>query len=163
MIHKLYHSALRQLSRNRTAAILNISGIAIGIATCMVIAIWAERELSFDNFHPNVSNKYRLWNTFTSEAETFSQAPSGTGLAVQLPKHIPAIKNTCRIFNGNYKLRYEDKTFFEPRIFTVDSNFFSFFAFKLLHGDAGSVLHSLNDIVLSEEMAIKYFGSAESA
>jgi putative ABC transport system permease protein len=163
MVQKLYHSAIRHLSRNRTAAILNISGIAIGIATCMIIAVWAERELSFDDFHPNVSNKYRLWNTFISESETFSQAPSGTGLGAQLPKHIPAIINTCRIFNGDYKLRYNDKAFFESRVIVTDSNFFSFFGFTLLKGNARNVLHSPNDIVLSERTAIKYFGTAEAA
>ena len=163
MIHKLYRSAIRQLSRNRAAAILNISGIAIGVATCMLIAIWAERELSFDDFHPNVNNKYRLWNTFTSESEIFSQAPSGTGLGAQLPKHIPAIMNTCRVFNGDYKLRYDDKAFFENKVITVDSNFFSFFGFKLLNGNVGRVLHSPNNVVLSEATAIKYFGSAKAA
>ncbi len=163
MIAKLYRSAIRNLSRNRTASILNISGIAIGIATCLLIAIWAERELSFDDFHANVDHKYRLWNTFHSESETFSQAPSGIALGAHLPKHIPAITSACRIFNGSYKVRYEDKAFFEPRIIMTDSNFFSFFSFKLLHGDPGYVLRSHNDIVLSEATAIKYFGSAEAA
>jgi putative ABC transport system permease protein len=163
MIRKLYYSAVRQLSRNRTAAILNISGIAIGIATCMVIAIWAERELSFDDFHSNVDKKYRLWNTFTSESEIFSQAPSATALGAQLPKHVPAIIRACRVFNTNFKFRYNDKAFFEQRAITADSNFFSFFNFKLLHGNVYNVLHSGNDLVLTEATAIKYFGSAESA
>jgi putative ABC transport system permease protein len=163
MISKLYSSALRHLSRNRTASILNISGIAIGIATCLLIAIWAERELSFDNFHANVDKKYRLWNTFKSESETFSQAPSASGLGAQLPKHVPGIINTCRIFNGYYKLSYDNKTFFEENIITVDSNFFSFFNFPLVHGEARQVLRSPKDFVVTEAIAIKYFGSSEAA
>lgn len=163
MIQRFFRSTVRHLSRNRTSAILNISGIAIGIATCLIIAIWAERELSFDDFHPNIDNKFRLWNTFKSESETFSQAPSGIALGAHLPKHVPAITSSCRIFNGSYKVRYEDKAFFESRFLLVDSNLFSFFGFKLLHGDPKTVLLSTSDLVVTEETAVKYFGSAEAA
>ncbi len=158
-----YRAAMRHLIKNRTAAMLNISGIAIGISTCLLIFIWAEREWSFDDFHPNVESKYRVWNTFKSESETFSQAPSGVALGAQLPNHVPAIISACRVFGGSYKFSYEDKTFFEHRALTVDSSFFTFFGFPLLRGEADRLLRTPNEVVMTESTAIKYFGSVEAA
>lgn len=158
-----FRTAIRHLLKNRMATFLNISGISIGVATCLMIAIWAEREKSFDDFHPNVDNKYRVWNTFKGEAESFSQAPSGVALGAQLPNHIPAIKSACRVFYNSAKYTYQDKTFFEPRSVIVDSSFFHFFGFKLLHGDARKILRTPNEVVLTESMAKKYFGSVDEA
>ncbi|MEJ1242296.1 hypothetical protein WBG78_29375 [Chryseolinea sp. T2] len=110
-MNTLYRSAIRHLFKNKTAALLNVAGIAIGISTCLLIMIWAQREWSFDDFHTNVDNKYRVWNTFKSESETFSQAPSCSALGAQAPQHIPSIVSTCRIFGNSFKLRYEVKHF----------------------------------------------------
>jgi len=156
-------TATRHLFRNKTAAILNISGIAIGIATCLMIFIWAEREWSFDNFHSNVDSKYRLWNTFKSESESFSQAPSAVALGARLPEHIPAITSSCRIFNNSFKVKYEDRVFFEDHAITADSNIFEFFSLPLLKGEKNKVLRTPNEVVLTESTAIKYFGSIENA
>lgn len=163
MLKAIYSAAMRHLTKNRTAAILNIAGLAIGIATSLLIIIWADREVSFDSFHPDVETKYRVWNTFKSESETFSQAPSGVALGAQLQKHIPAIVSACRIFNWSFKFEYEDKTYFEDRAIPVDSNFFSFFGFPLLRGKADRVLRTPNEVVMTESTAIKYFGSADAA
>jgi putative ABC transport system permease protein len=158
-----FRTAIRHLLKNKMASFLNFTGISIGVATCLTIIIWAQREWSFDDFHPNVESKYRVWNTFKSEAESFSQAPSGIALGAQLPHHIPAIKSACRIFNGSNKYSYQNKTFFEERSIMVDSSFFSFFGFKLLNGDGRKILRNPNEVVLTESMAKKYFGSVDGA
>jgi len=163
MINVNYKAAMRNLTRNGIAATLNIAGIAIGIASSLLIMIWANRERSFDRFHPDFENKYRVWNTFKSESETFSQGPSGVALGAQLPKHIPAIESSCRVFGGDSKFTYEDKTFFENRAVTVDSNFFSFFGFPLVQGQADHVLRTPNELVMTESTAIKYFGNIDAA
>jgi putative ABC transport system permease protein len=163
MLKAIFSAPIRHLLKNRTAATLNIAGIAIGIATSLLILIWADRELSFDSFHSDVDNKYRVWNTFTSESETFSQAPSGVALGAQLPKHIPAIVSSCRIFRNSFKFQHDDKTYFEQRAIIVDSTFFAFFGFPLLRGQAGHVLRQRNEVVMTESTAIKYFGSIDAA
>src|SRR5690349_10270070 len=163
MLDSLYRTATRHLLKNKTAAILNIFGIAIGVATCLLILIWAERELSFDEFHPNVNRKFRVWNTFKSESETFSQAPSGIALGARLPEHIPSITGACRIFNNSFKLQYEDKTFFESQALIVDSSFFNFFGFPLIKGQSDKLLRVPDELVMTEATAIKYFGSADAA
>jgi len=134
MFKTLFITAWRHITKNKTAVIVNVSGLAIGIATCLIIGVWAERELTFDQFHRDADAKFRLWNTFTSEAESFSQAPSGIALGGQLPKHIPDIKSACRVFNASYKVKYQSEVHFEPDAIIADSSFFSFFSFPIIKG-----------------------------
>jgi putative ABC transport system permease protein len=127
--------------------------LAIGVAVCLLIGIWLQREVSFDNFHPNGNNIYRLSNTFKSESESFSQAPSGPAFGAHLTEQLPLIKATSRIFNQTYKLKYGDKQFIEAGVICVDSNFFNFFGFKLKEGNKSKVLSSPDQVVLTEKLA----------
>jgi len=161
MFKNFFKTAWRNLIKNKTYAFLNISGLAIGVTVCLLIGVWLQRELSFDNFHPRTSPIFRIFNTFKSESESFSQAPSGIALGAQLPKQLPAVKAACRVFNFEYKFKAGNNQFFEPRTFIVDSNFFSFFGFRLKQGQPIQVLNSPNQLVLSEKIAIKYFGSTQ--
>ncbi|HYJ38526.1 MAG TPA: ABC transporter permease [Chitinophagaceae bacterium] len=153
--------AWRNLVKNKGTTVLNIVGLAIGITTCLVIGIWLERELSFDNFHPHRERIYRITNTFKSESESFSQAGSGVAFGAQLTKQIPAVKATCRYFRDECELEEGNDQFIEQDCVTVDSNFFSFFGFKLLKGDPSLVLNAPNQIVLTQKLAIKYFGNED--
>lgn len=163
MVTTAFLAAWRHINKNRTAVILNVSGLAIGIATCLLISIWAERELTFDNFHPEANAKFRVWNTFTSEAETFSQAPSGNALGAQLPKIIPGIASACRVFNSSYKVKYDTEVHFESDAIVADSNFFSFFGFTIIKGTSANILTDPDKVVLTRSTAIRYFGNVEQA
>jgi putative ABC transport system permease protein len=163
MFKTIFVTAWRHMTRNMTAVVLNVSGLAIGIATCLVISIWAERELTFDSFHPEADTKFRIWNTFTSEAETFSQAPSGMALGAQLPKSIPDIASACRVFNTSYKVKYNDEVNFESHAIVADSTFFSFFGFTIVEGASKFLLKDPDHVVLTRSTAIKYFGNVGQA
>ncbi len=158
MFKNYLKTAWRNLTKNKVFSLLNITGLSISVVVCLIIGIWLKRELSFDNFHPNGNGIFRLSNTFKSESESFSQAPSGPAFGAQLPVQLPAVKSACRIFPGNSKIKYGDKQFFEQDAVSVDSNFFSFFGFKLIKGNPQQVLQSPSQVVLSEDMATKYFG-----
>ncbi len=158
MLKNFFLIAWRNLIKNKASTILNVTGLAIGMTVCLVIGIWLQRELSFDNFHPNGKQIFRLSNTFKSESESFSQAPSGPAFGAQLPKQLPAVKSACRLFYDKYKIEYGDNEFFESGMVIVDSNFFTFFGFELMKGDPKSVLNAPNQLVLTEKMAAKYFG-----
>jgi putative ABC transport system permease protein len=160
---KNFPGILRHVTRNKVSVILNVTGLAIGICTCLLIAIWAEREVSFDNFHPNGHAKFRIWNTFKSEAETFSQAPSGVALGAQLPKHIPAITSTCRVFNSSYKVKHDSEIHFESNVAIADSTFFSFFGFPIIAGSRENLLRNPDQIIITRSTAIKYFGTVQEA
>jgi putative ABC transport system permease protein len=153
----------RHMRKNRVSLVLNITGLAIGISVCLLIAIWAEQELVFDNFHPNVKNKFRISNTFKSEAETFSQAPSGVALGAQLPKHILDITSSCRVFNSSFKVRNGSEIHFESNVIIADSTFFTFFGFPIIAGSPQNLLRSPDHIVITRSAAVKYFGRVEEA
>ena len=163
MIRNFFITAWRNISRNKTFGLLNLFGLTIGIVVCIVIGIWLQRELSYDNFHPRGRQIFRIVNTFKSESESFSQAPSGPALGAQLPKHLPSIQSACRVFDETFKIKTEDNVFVESNCAVVDSNFFNFFGFRLKKGQATKVLMQPEQIVISEKLAIKYFGNADNA
>ncbi|MGZ8525414.1 MAG: ABC transporter permease, partial [Chitinophagaceae bacterium] len=163
MIKNFFLVAYRNLVKNRATSILNISGLAIGVTVCLVIGIWLQRELSFDNFHPNKREIFRIANTFKSESESFSQAGSGPAFGANLTTELPSVKATCRIFREVFKIETNNELFIENSGIFADSNFFNFFGFKLLKGNADRVLQSPDNVVLTERLAIKYFGSASEA
>jgi putative ABC transport system permease protein len=158
MIKNYLKTAWRNLTRNKIYTILNVSGLAIGVIVCLLIGVWLYRELSFDNFHPNGNKIFRLVNTFKSESEAFSQAPSGPAFGAQLPRQLPGIKSACRLFGDQYKVKAGDKQFFEANIIEADPNFFQFFGFNLKKGQAKTCLQSFYQVVLTEKLAVKYFG-----
>lgn len=160
MFRNFFISAWRHLNNNRTYTLLNIFGLVIGVVVCLLIGVWLQGELSFDDFHPDGDKIFRVTNTFKSESESFSQAPSGVALGAQLPKLLPVVKSACRVFNVEYKFKAGNNEFFESNTVLADSNFFSFFGFKLNQGEKTKVLNSPNQLVLSEKMAIKYFGAS---
>jgi len=159
MIRNFFLTAWRNFSRNKVFTLLNVSGLAIGITVCLIIGVWLQRELSYDNFHSDADKIFRISNTFKSESESFSQAPSGPAFGAQLPKEIPAITSSCRLFNSSFKLKSGSNQFIENEAFYTDSNFFSFFRFKLKKGNPQQALMLQNQIVLTEALAEKYFGN----
>lgn len=159
MIRNFFITAWRNFTRNKVLTLLNVSGLAIGITVCLIIGVWLQRELSFDRFHADAGKIFRVSNTFKSESESFSQAPSGPAFGAQLPKEIPAISSACRLFNSPFKLKSGTNQFIENDAFYVDSNFFSFFQFRLKKGNPAQALLSPNQIVLTESLAEKYFGA----
>jgi len=159
MSKNFFLTAWRNLSRSKLLSLLNITGLAIGVAVCLFMIVWLQRELSFDDFHPNANSIFRVSNTFKSESESFSQAPSGPAFGAQLPKQLPSVVSACRIFNDVYKIKYGTNQFIESNVITVDSNFFNFFGFKLKQGNIQQCLQSPDRIVITGNMAKKYFGN----
>src|SRR5688500_11419884 len=115
MFKNYFKTAWRNLLKNKLLTILNVGGLAIGVAVCLLIGVWLQRELSYDNFHPEKNSIFRLSNTFKSESESFTQAPSGVAFGAHLTKILPSVKATCRYFNDEFKLRAGDKDFFESK------------------------------------------------
>ena len=162
MIKSYFKNAWRNVTRNRTLTLLNVSGLAIGVVVCLLIGVWLQRELSFDKFHPNRNKIFRLVNTFKSESEAFSQALSGPAFGAQLPKELPAVRSACRLFGDQYKVTSGDKQFFESNILEADPNFFQFFGFRVKKGQPRTCLQSFYQVVLTEKLATKYFGNEDA-
>ncbi|MGN6296736.1 MAG: ABC transporter permease [Ginsengibacter sp.] len=162
MIKNYFKTAWRNLWRNKIYSSINIIGLAIGMAACIVILLFVFYERSFDNF--NKKNIYRLNEVQKFEGMAAAQkvALSMFPMAPTLKAEFPQIKNYTRISAaGNTPLNYGDKKVFIKRICFVDSTFLNLFDFKLLNGQRKSVLEKKNSIVLTKETAEKLFGEAD--
>src|SRR6188472_189788 len=113
MITNFFKTAWRNLAKNELFSLLNIAGLAIGIVVCLVIGVWLQRELSFDNFHPDGNKIFRISNTFKSESETFSQAGTGVAFGAHLTKELPAVQSACRVFGESFKVKSGENLFIE--------------------------------------------------
>ena len=152
--------AIRNLRRNSLYSVINIAGLTVSLAACILITLWVYDELSFDRFHKNKENLY-LVNTTVSNQPSFNQSPAA--LSIYAKAEIPEIKNACRI--ENYSLsyfRYNDRQMLLNTSIcqgaVADSSFFSLFSFSLLDGNPQKPFAGDFSIVLSESTAISLFG-----
>jgi len=150
------------LWKNKVFSAINIIGLSIGMAACIVIMLFVSYEKSFDNFHSK--NIYRLNEVqkfpgmVSSQKVGLSMFPMGPTMRNEFPE----IKNYSRIhWMYNYPLKKSDKTVFFPAMFYVDSTFLQMFDFKLLRGNRETVLQKPNSIVLTQVSAAKLFGKED--
>ncbi|HWB26484.1 MAG TPA: ABC transporter permease [Chitinophagaceae bacterium] len=163
MFRNYFKIAWRNLLRNKIYSLINIAGLSIGLACAMLIMLYVQDEVSYDRFHKNASQVYRIDRQITRNDKSVT-ASSYTGLfpGPRFSTKIPEIQNFTRFQQAQADIK-TGANIQSQSICYVDSNFFSVFSFPLISGDAGSVLVQPNSVVLSEEMAKKYFGGNTSA
>lgn len=152
--------ALRLSFKHKVYSIINILGLAIGIAACLLIILYVQDEMSYDKYNKNYENIYRVNTQGILGGEPFNAPFTPVPLAKQLLLEFPEIENATRMLAGSHKLiRYENKRFSEKRFFYADSTFFEIFDIPLLKGSSETVLNKPNSVVMTEETALRYFGS----
>lgn len=167
MLINYFKLAVRNLLKRKIYSLINIFGLATGMAICLLIVLFIKSELSFDTFHENGDNIYRMVvdRKYPGRATSYSNIPQSYAPAVK--QECPEVQEAVRIFNflggGTFQLKYEDKTFEEKSGLFVDSNFFRVFKPTILAGNADHALNKPNIIVLTETTAKKYFGSVDKA
>ena len=151
--------ALRQLMRQKGYSFINIMGLTIGMACFILIGLWVRDELSFDQFHQNKEQIFRILN----KTESGDLIPSPTyALAPALKSLYPEVEEFSRVwFFHSSLVKYGDKRFEEDRIYMADPGFFRMFSFPFIKGDPETVLVDRNAIVLTEDAALKYFGTED--
>jgi ABC-type antimicrobial peptide transport system permease subunit len=142
---------------------INIAGLAIGIACCILILLWVRDELSFDGFHEKADRLYRVVEQqYYAGGELFPVAVTPAPLAPALKDEVPEIANAMRIERSpRLLIRYGDRMFNESDIALADPSLFAMFSFRLLKGDPDTALKKMNSIILTEAMAEKYFGDED--
>lgn len=164
MIRNNIRLALRLLLKHKNITIINIIGLSFSMACVLFILLWIQQELSYDRFHPDYRQIYRVEeNQYYSNPEPYhvNVTPHPAGPAWK--EEIPEITEQCRIaFSGGLLLNHDDTKFYENDVIATDSSYFRMFGFELLHGDPGAVLNEPNTIVLSEEIARKYFATDQA-
>ncbi len=160
MIITLFKLTIRNILKNKLNATINIFGFSAGIAACLFIFLYLNYETSFDNFHPNKEQLYRITGAFHMADKIDRQGFTWFPTAPAVKENIPGIKDFCRVSESNNENCYREKQLFNlKQLRFTDDNFFNFFNFKLLTGNPKTVLNSADKIVLTEKKAKQIFGS----
>jgi len=151
--------AWRNFIKQKGYSFLNMSGLAIGMACSILILLWVQHESSYDNFHANADQIYRLTSI---ASEDFKAAVSPAGMVEELPQQMPEIASTVRLSNPFEELfEVDGQKFKEDFIFFADTNFLEVFTFPLIEGNPETALSAPDNILLTETTARKFFGNQE--
>lgn len=155
--------AWRNLAKNRLYSLVNIGGLTIGIASCVLIGLYIANELSYDKFQKNGDRLVRATTEYTVNGAKSQVGKTGSMVGPRLAAAFPQIESYVRILNFEpYVVRYGEKAFAEPRFLFADSSFFKIFSFPLVEGDIASSLNAPGKIVITESMERKYFGNTKA-
>jgi len=155
MIKNYVKVAFRNLYKHKMFSIINISGLAVDITCCLLIAVWVMDELSFDKFYKDSQDIYHVLTHGSIPNNPSTPAP----LAQVLKEEVPEVIDVVRTAGLSGKLfRYENNSFYENNIVAADPSFFRIFSFPFISGDPNSALDNLNSIVITETISEKYFG-----
>lgn len=150
----------RNLLRNKVSSFINITGLALGLASCILITIWILDEFSYDRFHINAERIFGVVDDINIDGQKISIVNTPAPLAAALIEELPEVSAASRYqkpFEENM-LKYGDKCFYEKKLVYVDASFLEFLTFPLIRGYNKSALSDPNSIVISESTAKKYFG-----
>ena len=162
MLRNYFLVAFRNILKQKFYAFINIFGLTIGVTATLFIILYISDELSYDRFHANIDNMYRVGLHGRLAGQDIRVNATPPPLATALRDEIPGVKDATRLWQwGDVIIGYEDLVFTEDKIFHVDSNFFDFFSFHLLEGDPKTALTEPNSIVLTESSAKKFFGKED--
>lgn len=160
MLKNYFKIAWRNLVKSKAFSFINIAGLTTGITVCMMIFLFVMHEFSFDNFHAQGKDIYRLMRTFDPNTPPVPYVSGPYAAALKNDFH-NEIKDIVRVMPDNDMFSYNNHPFNEKKVLVADSNFFNFFTFPLLRGNPATVLGDPGSVVLSETAAKKYFGNED--
>ncbi len=154
--------ALRNLRNNGIYSAINVGGLAVSLAVCILIMLWINNERSFDKFHKRYKDIYMTVASFESNGASQQWGVASPALSLAAKAEIPEIENACRLTQmGTGFLKYGDNILNNVGYSAVDSTFFSIFDFQILKGDRRNMLPYENSVVLSKSAAVTLFGDRD--
>jgi len=158
MIGNYFKTAFRNLWRNKGFSLINIVGLSVGLACCMLIFLYTMDEVSYDRFNVNAVNIYHLVvDDKSPDGQVHKFSSTGDMPGPNFKRQLPEVQDFVRIQGGSYTIKRGNEVF-DQEALHVDSNFFSVFTFPMIYGKPQHALDDLHSIVLSEDVAEKYFG-----
>jgi len=161
MIKNYIKTAWRNLIKNKFYSIINIVGLTAGLAIGIMILFWVQDEFSFDSFHKDAKNIYRLelWGGTGASRQIWQSTVFPIGVLAK--QQLPEVEDEARISSNNdfASYRYQDKVFANDRAAYVDPSFFSIFSFAVLQGNSSKPFTDDNSVVITQSIAQKYFGN----
>jgi putative ABC transport system permease protein len=159
MIKNYFKIAFRNITRHKAYSLINISGLAIGMACSILILLWVQHELSYDRFHKNADYIFRI----TCNASDFKAAVNPAGMPAGLKAELPAVRNFVRLSHLTTTLfEAGENKFEEKNTFYADSTFLEIFSFPLVAGNHTTALARPDAVMLTQSMAKKYFGKQQA-
>jgi putative ABC transport system permease protein len=172
MILNYFKIAWRNMMKSKAFSFINIFGLAIGLTCCMLITVYLRYEWSYDSYQKDAENVYQLETEFNMQGKKFVLPATPTPMAAQTVRDFPEVRQATRLMPLSL---LEDKellqylvpgaaplSFYEEKGFMVDSNFFQFFSFPFIEGEAATALVKPATIVISENIAHKLFGNSSA-
>jgi ABC-type antimicrobial peptide transport system permease subunit len=161
MLKNFFKVAWRNMLRSKGFTLINITGLIVGMASAILILLWIQNEVSYDQFHEKKDRIYEAWNraSFSGELNCWNTTPKV--LARTLEKDLPEVEAAVRVdWGSNFLFSIGDKRI-TVQGSMVDSNFLQVFSFPLLKGDPSQVLKDMHSIVLTEKLAKKLYGNED--
>ncbi len=163
MIKNYLLIAFRNARRNKAYTLINLLGLAIGITSSIMILLFVTDELSYDRHNEHFREIYRICIRGKIQGNEVEAALSNAPMGATLKTDFPEVEDFTRLFtfDGDPKVKYEEKVFIEKNFYYADSTFFNVFTAPVVYGDPEDMLNRPNTVVLTEEIARKYFGNED--
>ena len=158
MFQNYITTALRNIFKTKGFSLINITGLAIGMAACLLIFLFVQDELSYDAYHEKADRIYRIAVDYKLRSQELEVASVGPVVADTMISKYPEVENAVRFRDlGDQIIQYKDKSFRESRVIFSDSTFFDIFSIPLIAGNQDTALAEPHSLVMSKKMAEKYF------
>ncbi len=159
MIKNILKIAFRNITNKFGYTLLNILGMTIGITASLFLILYVLDEVSFDRYHENRDRIYRVQSYIQETDDEFTWIIAQVPFAEQVKLDYPEVESVTRLFNvGRVLYKYNDIEYNEENIYYADSTFFNIFSYRLIDGSFEGALDKPNSIVLTETLALRYFG-----
>ncbi|RFZ84930.1 ABC transporter permease [Mucilaginibacter terrenus] len=162
MFKNYFKIATRNIWRHKGFSAINIFGLAIGLAVCLLITLFVVEEFSYDKYNTRAADIYRVYSDFKVNGSLFKERESPAPLATIMMKEYPRVEQATRIKeSGKTLVRKGNQTIIEPNSFYVDPNIFTVFTLPMIAGDPKTALLESHTIVITKKVALKYFNSTD--
>lgn len=166
MLKNFFTAAWRSIFKTKGVTFINITGLSVGMAAAVLILLWVQNEVTYDTYHSNAKNIYRITDTLQLDKTNrwvWETAP--LNLAGVVEKNIPEVENVALVYPVNYSpitFKFKNELFTEKKAAYVNKAWFSMFSYQFIQGNAASVFKSPFNLILSETKAKKYFGNTNA-
>src|ERR1700761_2736474 len=160
MLKNYFKIAWRNLLRHKAFSLINIGGLSIGIAACLLISLYVNYQLSFDDYHIKKDRIVRITNLIrTPESDNVNIALTPTPLATALNHNYPEVETAVRFEPDAPIIKVNNQLFKEDNIYRTDANVFDVFSYQFIEGNAKQALADPHNMVITASLAKKLFGN----
>ncbi|HTE31557.1 MAG TPA: ABC transporter permease, partial [Chryseolinea sp.] len=163
MIRNYITIAIRSMMRNKRYTFINIAGLSVGVACCLLLALYIRDELSYDRHHKDADRIYRITSKLNFDKGRGPMETTSPPIAWGIKDEIPEFETVTRLVNppgaSQNLVRYEDNRFYEPNGYIADSTVFDIFTYDFIEGNAAKALTRPNSVVITTTLANKLFGA----